>query len=47
MKIKEGDIFPNVDTFQVSENGPEAVSTKKLLEKLPSTRVWQNFHGSI
>ncbi|MAZ07226.1 MAG: peroxiredoxin [Rickettsiales bacterium] len=32
MKIKQGDIFPNVDTFQVSENGPEAVSTKKLLE---------------
>ena len=32
MKIKQGDIFPNVETFQVSENGPEAVSTKKLLE---------------
>ena len=32
MKIKKGDIFPNVETFQVSENGPEAVSTKKLLE---------------
>ena len=32
MKIKSGDIFPNVEVFQVSENGPEAVSTKKLLE---------------
>ena len=32
MKIKPGNIFPNVEVFQVSEKGPEAVSTKKLLE---------------
>tara|TARA_Y100000589_G_scaffold105502_1_gene99979 strand:+ start:611 stop:1090 length:480 start_codon:yes stop_codon:yes gene_type:complete len=32
MKIKEGDIFPNAEVFQISENGPEKVSTKKLFE---------------
>mgnify|MGYP001195101826 CR=1 FL=1 len=32
MKIKPGDTFPNVEVFQISEKGPDAVSTKKLLE---------------
>ena len=30
MKIKPGNIFPNVEVFQVSEKGPEAVSNEKI-----------------